>query len=160
LNGLGEAVQAAIVFEVGLVDGEEGIAQQGQSANEIGIAATGVVLTQAGILAPMETVFDPCPVVSNKAYPLLGCMRVIQTVADVIAFFIESDALAGTEVMDFKGASRMGEVDLHGFDGDYSDPPRFVAAVSFVEDVKKGEAAVRSANRALMVGWLPLTWRR
>lgn len=43
-DGFGETVEAAVVFEVGLVNGEEGVAEQGQSADEIGISAAGMVL--------------------------------------------------------------------------------------------------------------------
>ena len=142
------------------MDGEEGVTQQGQGADEIGVAAAGVVFAQAGVLAPVETVFDTGPVVAHEGYPLLRGMSLIDAITDVVSLFIERLTVTEPEVVDTHSTSGMGEVHFHGVDSGYSDPPGFMAAVSFLGDVKKGEAAVRLARRTLMVGWFPLTWSR
>lgn len=142
------------------MDGEESIAQQGQGADEIGIAASGVVFAEAGVLAPVEAVFDASPMVADEAYPLCGGMGLIEAIADVVALFIEGLTVAESKVVEAQSTTGMGEVHFHGLDGRYPDTPGFESAVPFLGDVKKGAEAVRLARRALMVGWLPLTWRR
>ena len=71
------------------MDGEEGVTQQRQGADKVGVTATGVVFAQARILAPMETDFDAGPVIADQGEPLRQRMGVIQAVADVEARFIE-----------------------------------------------------------------------
>ena len=142
------------------MDSEEGVTQQGQGTDEIGITAAGMVFAEAGVLAPVETVFDTSPVVANAADPLFWGMGLIDAITDVVAIFIERLTVTESEVVDAQGTTGMGEVHFHRLDSGYPDTPGFMAAVPFLGDVKKGEAAVRLARRALMVGWLPLTWRR
>lgn len=142
------------------MDGEERIAEKRQSANEIGVSATRMIFPQTGILAPMEPVFDSGPVVPDRPDPLFGSQGIVLPVADVIPIFLEGHSPAVADMQDVQSTTSMWEVDFQGFDRGYSDAPAFDASMPFLENVKKGEAAVRRAKRALMVGWLPLTWRR
>lgn len=119
-----------------------------------------MVFTKASVLAPVEAVFDASPMVAHEAYPSRGGMGVIEAITDVVALFIEGLTVTESKMVEAQSAPCMGEVDFQGLDGRYPDAPGFEASVSLLEDVKKGEAAVRLARRALMVGWLPLTWRR
>lgn len=65
-----------------MVDGEEGIAQQGEGADEVGVTTAGVVFTEASVLAPVKAVFDASPVIAHEAYPLLREVGVIEAVSD------------------------------------------------------------------------------
>ena len=101
---------------------------------------------------PMETVFDSCPVTSDRVYPLLRRLGVVDAIADVIPIFAERDTPAGTGVLNAYSATGMREVHCHRLNSGYADTPGFDAAMAFLGDVKKGEATVRVSRRALMVG--------
>jgi hypothetical protein len=71
---------------------------------------------------------------------------------------VEGMAMARTGMFHPQGTARMREIHFHRLDGDATDAPGFVAAVTFVcYEGKKGVAAVRWTSRRLRVGWLPLT---
>ena len=138
---------------VRLVNSEQGATEQGQCADDVGITAAGVVFSEASVFAPVMSVFDSGPVISDVLHPLFERMGLFGTIADVVARFVERLAEASPVVLDTQSAARMREVHLHGLDRDAADAPSFVASVPFVHDVgKKGVAAVRCARRALMVG--------
>ena len=108
----------------------------------------------------MEPIFDSRPMPTDRIDPLFRREGVILAIADVISDILKGCPLSETEVMDLQGTSGMRKIDFQGLNRRYADPQGFKAAMSFLADVKKGETAVRRAKRALMVGWLPLTWRR
>jgi len=146
---------------MGLMDGEEGVAHQGQGSDQIGVAATGVIFTQARILAPMEPVFDSGPVIANVLEPLLQRMGVVRAIADVVAGFVEGFAVTGAGVVDAQRTAGMGEVDFQRLNRAAADAPGLVATMPLAGYVgKRGVAAVRRASRVLIVGWLPLTCSR
>ena len=142
------------------MDGEEGISQQRQRADQIGIAATRSILAQAGILAPVQAVFHARPMITDILNPLCGRLAGCGTVADVVAGFIKRLALACSKVPDGQRATGVGEIDLQGFDGHDLDAPGFLPPMTFLVYVKKGVGAVFCARCAWIVGWLPLTWSR
>ena len=156
----GEAVESAIVFQVWLVDGKQGAAQQGQGTYDIGIAASCVIFTQAGVFSPMMAVFRPRPVAADVVQPLFRGMRLSLTVGDVVAVVFEVLAVPPAGVKDSQGASSMGEVDLQRVEFDEAYRPAFQASVGFLGDGKRGEAAVVAARRLCTVGWFFLTCRR
>jgi len=136
-----------------LMDGEERIAQQGQGPDQIGIPAAGVVFAQAGVLAPMQSVFHTCPVVAHVLQPFGKGVGLVRPIADVIARFLEGLAVAGAAVMDSQRAARVREVYVERFDGDTADAPGLMPSMSVGMHVeKRGTAAVRRARLALMVG--------
>jgi hypothetical protein len=141
-----EAVQTAIFFEMGLMDGKQGAAQQGQRADEIGIAAAGGVFAQAGVLAPVVTVFHAGPMVAHVLEPAFRRMGLRRAVADIVAGDLEELAIAEAGVMYPQRAARMGEIHLHRFGGGGGDPPRFAPAVGLLGQGKKGAAAVLRAR--------------
>ena len=142
------------------MDGEEGIAQQSQRADQIGIAATRSILAQAGIFAPVQAVFHTRPMITDILNPLRGRSGGRGTVADVVAGFIKRFALARSEMSDGQRTPGVGEIYLQGFDGHDLDAPGFLPPMTFLGYVKKGVGAVFCARCAWIVGWLPLTWSR
>ncbi len=143
-NRLSEAVEPAVVFVMRLVDRKEGVTQQSQRADQVGVATPCVVFSEAGVLAPVKAVLDSGPVVTNELQPLFEAMSVGGTTADVVADFFERLALPGAPVTNTQGTAGMREIDFQGFDGDAAHAPRFAATVSFGMDVgKRGVAAVR-----------------
>lgn len=141
------------MFVVGLVDTEEGVAQERKGADQVRVPTPRVVFPQAGVLAPVEPVLDSGPMVANSLEPLFQGMSVGRSIADVVTEFFERLAVAGAPVPNTQGTAGMREIDFQGFDADASDAPRFAATVSFSMNVgKRGVAAVRWAKRLLMVG--------
>ena len=94
------------------MNGKEGIAQQSQRADQIGITATRSILAQAGILAPVQAIFHARPMITDILNPLRGRAGGRGTVADVVAGFIERFALAYSKVPDGQRATGVGEIDL------------------------------------------------
>jgi hypothetical protein len=143
---------------MGLVNGEERIAQQGQGADQIGVSTARVIFTQARILAPMEPDFDSCPVIANVLEPFLERMSGRGPIADVVAGFVEWLTVASAGMVDPQRTTCVGEIDFHRLNSAAADSPDLVASMPLVRYVgKRGVAAVRRARRALSLGWLPLT---
>lgn len=135
------------------MNGEQRVAQQSQRPDKIRIAATGVVFTEAGIFAPVQSVFDSGPMVAHVLQPFGKGVGLVPPIADVIARFVEGLAVAGAVVMDPQRAARVREVHVERFDGDAADAPGLMASVALGMHVeKRGTAAVRRARLALMMG--------
>ena len=142
------------------MNGEEGIAQQSQRADQIGITATRSVLVQAGILAPVQAIFHARPMITDILNPLRRRPGGRGTVADVVAGFIKRVALARSKMPDGQRTTGVREIYLQRFDGHDLDAPGFLPPMTFLVYVKKGVGAVFCARCAWIVGWLPLTWSR
>lgn len=140
-----------------LVDGEQRVTQQRQRTHDVGISAAGSVFAQAGILAPMKTIFHARPMVAHVLEPLFRRMSVSGAVANVVTGFVERLTLASTGMVDAQRTTGVREVHFQRLDGDGRDAPRFPSTMSLPVQVKKGEEAVLRARWALIVGWLPLT---
>ena len=155
-----EAVQTTIGLKMRLMDGKQGAAQERQRPDDTGIATACGIFPQAGILAPMETVFYACPMVAHVLEPSFGRMTLDGAVGDIVSGDVERLAIARADMADPQCAARMGIVHLHRFDGGDGYSPCFAPAMSLLGQGKKGVAAVFRARRALRAGWFPLTCKR
>jgi hypothetical protein len=112
-----------------------------------------VIFPQAGVLTPVESIFDACPVISDMLKPAVEGGSLRKPVGQVISVFRKGLSLTGAGVADTQRAAGMREVQLGRFDIDAANSPRFMATMGFADDLrKKGEAAVRCTRRALRVG--------
>lgn len=159
-DGFCEAIDSAVLFQMRLMDSEEGIAQERQRANQVGITAAGGIFAQTGILTPVQAVFDPSPMIPHMLNPMFGRVGIGGAVADVVAGLIERRPLTRAEMPDGQGALRMREIHLQRFNRLLLNPPGFLASMSFLDYIKKGVGAVFLARWVLRVGWLPFTWSK
>ena len=155
-----KAVQPIICFKMRLMNGNQGAAQERQRPDDTGMATSSGIFPQAGILAPMETIFYACPMVAHVLEPAFGRMTLGGAVGDIVSGDVERLAITRADMVDSQCAARMGIVHLHGFDGGDGYSPCFAPAMSLLGQGKKGEAAVFRARQALRAGWFPLTCKR
>ena len=111
-----------MIFGVRVEELEEAIAQEGERSDDIGVFASGFVLEQASVFAPVIADFDSAPVATDEAQPLFGRIPIDALGTEIIAgclvfgFFegggIPGDADHGLDVR---------EIDIARIDGAQRD---------------------------------------
>ena len=114
-----------------LYESEQRVAQQGEVADEIGIAAAGGIFAPDGILAPVVAVFYSAPVSPDEVVPLVPGALCGSKAADVVANRFGFLAVAQALQPDGDDASGMGEAALHGAGRQDGDGALFDAPVLF-----------------------------
>ena len=139
-------------------------AQQREGADDVAVAATGLVFEEDGILLPVVADFDAGPVAADIGQPLGGSDLVVGTVADEVAG--EGGLLArlfvGVAAGDFHEGTGAREVALQGLDRDeFQIELDTAAGGGFLRlQGKRGVAAALRAASARSLGRLLRTWLR
>lgn len=144
--------------------GQQGIAQEGQIGEEVGLAAAGAVLAHEGIAAPVIADFHPAPVAANALEPLAGLVLARPGARQVIAGFGGGNAglFGGPFAAQHDQGAGKREVGGQGFDGEGVEAAGFRAAMARFAVDKKGVPGSASNFFAIRcsLGWLPLIWSR
>jgi len=149
-------------FEGGRDQGEQGVAQQGKGADDVGVAAAGPIFSAAGVAPPMVAVFHAPPMAPDQFEPLRGGAFGGLEAADEVADFGSGGALSAHDGgVDAQDRPREREVGPQRFYGGEEDAPALLAAVVFFVEGQKGGALARM-ERAVWrrPGWLALTCSR
>ena len=157
-----EAGQGLPGFDGGLDQGQQGIAQQGDGADDVGVAAAGPIFSAAGVAPPMVAVFHAAPMAADQFQPLRGRAFGGREAADEAAKVGSGRALSPHDGgVDAQDRPRKREVGPQRFYGGEEDAPALLAAVVFFVEGQKGGALARM-ERAVWrrPGWLALTCSR
>jgi hypothetical protein len=157
-------LRQGMVGEVIGQQNQQGIANEGEVGEEMGVAAAGAVLAHEGVAAPVIADFDAAPVAANEAEPLFRGVLTGWLAGKIVVGF------GGGEPGFFNGAlvaqNDQGpgerEVGGEGFDGEGVEAAGFDASATRLGVDKKGVSLRRSRFLAWRnsLGWLPLIWSR
>ena len=157
-----EGRQGPTGFEGGRDQGQQGIAQQGDGADDVGIAAAGSIFSAAGVAPPMVAVFHAAPMATDQFQPLGGRAVGGREAADEATEVGSGRVLAPHDGgADAQDRARKREVGPQRFYGGEEDGPALLAAVVLFVEGQKGGALARM-ERAVWSrpGWLALTCSR
>ena len=102
------------------VDGEDrkqGVTNERQIADEIGVSAAGFVFEPDGVFPPVVTVFNPAPVAPYERVPSGGGAAFGRLAADVVAYVFVGLAVADAFAVDGDDAAGVREGGLQGVGG-------------------------------------------
>ena len=157
-----ELRQGLLGFEDGRDQGQQGVAQQGDGADDVGVAAAGAIFSAAGVAPPMVAVFHAAPMAADQFQPLRGRAFGGREATDEAAKVGSGRALSphdgGVDAQDRPRKREVGPQRFYG--GEEEDPALLAAVVLFVEGPKGG--ALARTERAVWSrpGWLALTCNR
>jgi len=109
---------------MGIDDHEQGVADQRQVADEVGVAAAGAVFAPDGVFPPMIAVFNPAPVAADEPVPSGIAAAFGRLAADVVAYVFVGLSVAVAFAVDGDDAARVRECGLQGTGGfdEYGTP--------------------------------------
>jgi len=133
-----------VTFHGPLYDGQQGVAQQRERTDDIGISAAGLVLPPTGIPPPVVTVLNACPVASDKRKPLFWSpLARTQTADEVSGLGFTFFPLARHSGPDRDDAADEGKVRLRRLEVARAELSMFEAAMVFFFEGKRGEESRR-----------------
>jgi hypothetical protein len=98
-------------------DRKQGVADQRQVADEVGVAAAGFVFEPDGVLPPVVAVFNPAPVAPDELVPSGVGAASGRLAADVVAYVFVRLAVADAFAVDGDDAQGVRERGLQGVGG-------------------------------------------
>ena len=143
---------------VGPAGGEQskdGVAHQGQVSQGIGIASARFIFAHDDVSFPMIADFNPAPVTSDQAPPLLIGVLVRRVAGKIVACFCGAKVGALDGALGTKGQECSGKrkVRFHRFDGKGVQTPDFYAPASGLGVGKKGVLFNPLSPSALASRW-------
>ena len=138
-----ELRQGLLGFEDGRDQGQQGVAQQSEGADDVGVAAAGAIFSAAGVASPMVAVFHATPMAADQFQPLrggaLGRLEAADEVAEVGSRGSRSPHDGGVDAQDRPREREVGPQRFYG--GEEDEPALLAAVVFFVEGPKGGGLA-------------------
>lgn len=152
------------VGEVIREEDEEGVAQQREIGEGVGVARAGAVFAPDGVAAPVVADLDPGPVALDEGQPLRRGVRGGLGAGQVGADFVGGDggALYRAGAAHHNQGARIRKVGGERFNREGVDAAGDDAAVAGIGEEKKGGCAWALSDSACAssLGWLPLIWSR
>lgn len=133
-----------MTFHGPLYDGQQGVAQQSERADDIGISATGLVFPPASVPAPVVAVLNARPMAPDECKPLFRSPLVrTQTADEVTGFGFAFFSLTHHSGPDSDDAADEGEVCLRRLETAQAEFSMFDSAMVFFFEGKRGEESRR-----------------
>ena len=136
-------------------------AQQAQRADQVGIAAAGLVFQPTRVATPVIADLHAAPVSTDQAQPCRCGAHELFHAAEEVACFLRAMTLAVRLFVHGHHSSGVRDVGLKRFDGGQRQFATFDPSVSFLVAGKRGErTAVSLRARRSRSGWLALICNR
>lgn len=145
-------------------EGEQGVSNESQVGQQVGIARAGTVLPHQGVAPPMIADFHTAPMSPDQSQPLALGILLWRSAGEIVARFDggQVGALLSALAPHHDQAAGKGKVGSERFDGKGMDLPEFDTSMADLAVGKKGVLGVASRVWASWYkwGWFPLIWNR